>query len=77
MFSLLFVLKYFISFQFHFLAALQHMEFLGKGSDLSHSFVAMPSQGSNLCPSALEMTVIPLCHGGNSLFLVYVPNILL
>ena len=82
------VLNYLIKFNFliihcsfffpHlFLAAFQHMEFLGQGSypsqscDLHCSYgntgsLTHCAGGSTLCPSAPKMPPIPLCHSGNS-----------
>ena len=73
---------YFFSY-FLFLATPQHMEFLGQGSDLSHSRDLHCScgnarsfnQGSNLHPGAAEMLPIPLYHSGNSTGLFLLPVI--
>ena len=59
---------------FSFLASPWHMEFLGQGSDPSHSCgtyttsfnPTVPGQGSILCPGAAETPPIPLHHSRNS-----------
>ena len=78
-FAFLFIYLFFFSFFFSLLAAPRHMEFPGRGSDLSHSFNLCHSCGnarslnplfqtgeSNLCPDAAEMLPILLCHSRNS-----------
>ena len=55
-----------------YLATLRHMEFLGRGSDLSSNARSFKIQGwgSNLCPGTVEMQLIPLHHSRNSSILL-------
>ena len=72
-------LPYHLSFVcFSFLATLGHMEFLGQGSDASHScdplcsggnagsFNLLWCQAGDWSPGTAEMLPIPLHHSGNS-----------
>lgn len=71
----------FLFFFYLFLAVPHHTEFPGQGSDPNHSCNlhwqspilnpwGMPGWGSNLHPGAAATWVIPLCHSGNSGWLV-------
>ena len=65
---------------FFFIFGHQNMEFLGQGSDPSHScdlihsygnpesLTTVRGQGSNLCPSAPKRPLVPLSHIGSASF---------